>query len=125
MKTKHTPGPWEVGVSDATSRVAHLARVAERMMRGEGETFPLVWAPEHPGTRLGHDPSHPEHAVIICDMGNGPAGEANATLVAAAPDLLDACETLHFELVVGSDPKTRADVLAGAVTAMRKARGGK
>jgi len=47
--------------------------------------------------------------------------EADARLIAAAPNLLEACETLLFELVAG--PAARDEVIANARAAIAKATG--
>lgn len=108
-----TEGPWEVGVSDASSRLMHLARIAERLSHGERDVFPLVWLPAHPETRIGVDPNRPEHAVVVCDMGNGPKGDANGEFIAAArtdvPALCAEVERLRAALADALDAATLAD----------------
>ena len=56
MKTKHTPGPWEVKPSDKVGRLHVTGRINE------------------------------VSEIVVCDTDN----EANAKLIAAAPDMLEA-----------------------------------
>lgn len=91
-ESKHTPGPWEVAVYDDS--LPPVERMREMLTYGSGPVHG-VWCPEHPLTRGTHP--KPEHAVMACVTGNGPASEANARLIAAAPDLaaagIDAMQT--------------------------------
>lgn len=97
-----TAGPWEEGISDAATREQQVARLAERLLAGPREVFPCVWVPTHPDTKIGDDPQRPLHAVVVCDTGNGPNGDANAAFIAASrtdvPALCDCFETLETEL---------------------------
>lgn len=101
-KGRHTPGPWRVGVSDATTKEAYLARIAQRIGHSPLVTFPCVWVPGHEDTILGDDPERPAHAVVVCDMGNGPNGDANADLIAAAPDMCEYLSDLRDSLAAGA-----------------------
>jgi len=70
---KHTPGPWIVKF--------------ERL--GEGQ-FPYHWIES---TNV---------FSCVCNLPSGnthPENEANARLIAAAPDLLDACELAYCKLL--------------------------
>jgi hypothetical protein len=71
----------------------------------------------------------------VASMGGGPHDEqgtmpnetrlANARLVAAAPDLLEACEIAKVELELENTPADLARILFGVRAALIKARGGK
>lgn len=120
-KTKHTPGPWEVAVWDEAKDPVEQFR--EQISYGSGPIWG-VWCPEHPLTRGKHP--NPEHAVMPALTGNGPASEANAYLVSAAPDLLAALKMLAH--VVGEQPASDVDdgsiyALAVAHSAIAKAEG--
>jgi hypothetical protein len=97
-----TAGPWAEGVSDAMSNEQQLARLAQRLLAGTRTKYPCVWVPSHPETRVGADADRPEHAVVICDLGNGPTGDANMAFIAAArtdvPALCDRVEALERAL---------------------------
>lgn len=68
MKAKHTPGPWTT-----FSYPDHVA---------------VVFRPEHP-----------RRSGTVCDLtGIGGEHDANARLIAAAPDLLDALESVNTML---------------------------
>lgn len=102
----HAPGPWEL-------RTRHTDRHV-------GEEHPVEVE------RFVRD----ANGLHIATIGDGRLSPAvadsflpNARLIAAAPDLLAACETLLFELVVGSDPEIRALVVAAARAAIAKAVG--
>jgi hypothetical protein len=77
MKTQHTPGPWKV--------------MADPMNAGKHPFYDARWIATA-GTEIefGHDPRswHTEGGSLICEMRDGP--EANARLIAAAPELLAA-----------------------------------
>lgn len=85
MGKKHTPGPWELGVFDETKPAIEL--FSEALAHGSGPVH-LVWCPKHPLTRGEHP--RPKHAVFTAIVGNGPCSEANAALISAAPDMLEA-----------------------------------
>lgn len=69
----HTPGPWAVG------------DVASSFATAPDEL--CVHAPTDP--REHEKPDGTRHGVIICRGMDGPTREANARLIAAAPELLD------------------------------------
>lgn len=72
-ETKHTPGPWHVE-SDDTIRSKDFSSIMMGDYRG------VIVASVEPG-HAGRDHARPEAA-------------ANAALIAAAPELLEACEAL-------------------------------
>ncbi|WP_211485469.1 hypothetical protein [Achromobacter ruhlandii] len=83
MTTKHTPGPWSLETVRTSSGVCH-------------KVGPF------PGRREDHPP---RHACLYADYpsDSNPADQellANARLIAAAPELLDALEDLKSELVL-------------------------
>jgi hypothetical protein len=78
--SKHTPGPWfvvNIGADDEPMMSVKAARIAGQ---------------------------EPRHEVAICATGDSPQEmeDANARLIAAAPELLEALEKLHTAL--NSDP---------------------
>ncbi len=82
--SKHTPKPWEACVWDFQSKDDFLATCAEQWDNtlAHGDSVAMFhWV-------HGHDPD--EVSVAVCGM--GPCSEANANLIAAAPDLLDVCK---------------------------------
>ncbi len=109
---KHTPGPWHIGVYEDDN----------------GETYVAVGRPERRGIggndySLAHcrqDVAHIQNAVN--------ADDADAHLIAAAPDLLAACESmvarldLIFKAGVVPDSLDKAALSAG-LSAIRKAGG--
>lgn len=68
MKAKHTPGPWAI-----TRRWADGKRI---IVEGNQEDW----------FRL--------EAHVVCDDCDTDTAEANARLIAAAPDLLEACKAM-------------------------------
>lgn len=93
MPTKHTPGPW----------TADPARV----IRAECSALPLPYV----------------IAMALGDEDVGPgAGDANARLIAAAPDLLKALRNL-LDWNCAIDPDTDCDEMAAARAAIAKATG--
>jgi hypothetical protein len=75
----HTPGPWYIHTLNG--RIPIVRRIA--MPYGEAPTF---------GSTI-RSQSDADHHVCVLDFGYGCENdEANARLIAAAPDLLAACE---------------------------------
>lgn len=66
--SRHTPGPWQVS-------------------RNNAGAIPLHFQPPEVIGRNGQ-------CCVASQMGNGPEAEANARLIAAAPELLAACEAM-------------------------------
>jgi hypothetical protein len=90
-EVKHTPGPW---VSEY--RQSHTGQVA--VCNGDGEGYWEVWTQ---------------------NWGGGINQEANARLISAAPDLLEALEEIVSHDAWASD----APILASAKAAIAKAKG--
>ena len=78
-ETKHTPGPYHLG-----ARYGHLQT---EVLGPTGRAIATVWthAFEHP--RIGVPATYPH-----------PEGQANARLIAAAPELLEVIDTEYGEL---------------------------
>lgn len=81
-----TPGPLAWGISPAEDE---LARHADHLSYGAGPSH-IVYAPEHPATRIGPDPKNPEHVAVVAVTGNGPTSEANAKFIIEATDAMPA-----------------------------------
>lgn len=107
MEAKHTPGPWAFIVEPTECEGVN---VRFSIQTADGDTIYIA---------SGQSQEH------LQDRGSGIVLEAacvaNARLIAAAPDLLEACETLLFELVAG--PAARDEVIASARAAINKATG--
>lgn len=75
-KTQHTPGPWSASL-DMDGRHHHLAIMTENEAFKEEK-----W------------PYHPKIAGVYHGLWNAPRdiAKANARLIAAAPELLEACQ---------------------------------
>lgn len=105
MSAKHTPGPWTQGTSKIGLTCVWLDGMTE----------------QRDGKGLG-----PENTWIDCNT------EANASLIAAAPDLLEALKACRLELFHCNQQlsgegyttgKTVSDALEQARTAIAKAIG--
>lgn len=95
--TTHTPGPWLLdGDKICTNRGNEIAR-----MTRYGAWFDA-------GTPYGL---------------KNPIGDANARLIAAAPDLLAACEEMAAQLGGGDDYTKWEDAKAQLLAAIAKAKG--
>jgi hypothetical protein len=82
MTATHTPGPWHVETHDTILSVCCTPTRA-------GE-FPEICFQERDG--------HPEHGSITGRKRTSEELAANARLIAAAPELLDACRFALFTL---------------------------
>ena len=121
--TKHTPGPWEM----VDTRLKVVGRHALRggisvVSRGKETTRPSEYYDN--GYLIAESFEAEEYGNPIGLL----EGEANATLIAAAPDLLAALVTmLHTDLVKKPSSvdefEIRSDVLEQAREAIRKAKG--
>lgn len=104
----HTPGPWEAKIDGTTEgELTIIANV-------DGEYFT-----ESPSPRVTFD------VIAVCEDEYGerlPNALANARLIAAAPDLLEALKQLHLKAVIGTDAE-RHDALNAAWAAIAKATG--
>jgi hypothetical protein len=112
-----TPGPWvptyftrpdgtEIEtVEQVAETTAHSAR------QGDGTTL-------HGVTLTGDD-----DGVVVCYTGNGPTSEANARLIAAAPDLYDALDNLVANVTEAFPALADLGPITKAHAALAKARG--
>lgn len=111
MEAKHTPGPWIVGTETRDDEICTIHGVPRQPSEdGKGQG----WVYVHYNRVIGGDWHY--------------AGEdeqmANARLIAAAPELLEACEAV----LKATDPQVVHNVGAGsardlALAAIAKARG--
>jgi hypothetical protein len=85
----HTPGPW---IAKHTQQSIDEILDAMRQMLEKGNAQ-CKWVDS---TIFHPDDTEP---MTIAFIGNGPAGEANALLIAAAPELLAACERARNQMV--------------------------
>ena len=99
MTIQHTPGQWEV-ISGSTGRYrAPTIEVAVMLDDGRAQTL-----------------------ATVCQIS---AGQANARLISAAPDLLAALRDLTVDAeAAGWDAPEYSDVLNAARAAIAKATGG-
>lgn len=96
---QHTPGPWAL----------------KGYLVGDKQGHRSIYGPKPWGSGS---------AKVAQTQGVRPAAEneANARLIAAAPELLEALEELHLKAVVGTDEERHA-ALIKAWAAISKARG--
>ena len=87
MKTKHTPGPWEI-MADPDKKGMHPLH-DNRFISTKGASDEISF---------GYDKRdgnwHLDEGSIICQMTDSEEQEANARLIAAAPELLAALQDL-------------------------------
>jgi hypothetical protein len=100
MTTKHTPGPWIVRYDTQSALEEH--------------STPIV--------------SSLDGNIPVCEMYSVATYHANAALIAAAPDLLAACEAFAAAQQAASVDGARsfgmyADAMEAAYAAIAKARG--
>jgi hypothetical protein len=105
MKTNHTPGPWK----------------AELITAGDKPAHPVYWNIKFSGDYDSH-----RAAINVYKAGKGTIkeAEANARLIAAAPELLEALGNLYKAAEKFYNEKDQAftDVLHAAYIAINKAR---
>ena len=80
--SKHTPGPWTVGAIPVRTGPNNSGR---DILSADGETVATVIGVGHVGTSM------------------GAAGDADARLIAAAPDLLEALEDFQIRTCTDCD----------------------
>lgn len=99
MNKKHTPGPWVVGYGDAV---------------GIGEVF---------GVGLDTEPDWTPVCMLSLSENVNELDEANASLIAAAPELLDALQSLiDMDVAYQRGPKVW-EAVENARAAIAKATG--
>jgi hypothetical protein len=118
----HTPGPWRAGWEDGSGAetVMTVAKAEKESSSGvrvksTPNSVSLIYDPTAPKLKFGTLPD------VICEMNDElpeAEREANARLIAAAPELLEALEYL---LRYSDQQDTRAGAKARA--AIQKARG--
>jgi hypothetical protein len=101
--TKFTPGPWEWCFMDRP-----LSEIGEYVQscvtNSPGKQFHFICG------------AHPDGGEAdVCHVGNGPTSEANARLIAAAPEMFEALKNLLMIVEVGIDTGTFE--LAGSLAA--------
>jgi len=106
--SQHTSGPWKAGQRSPVSKDEMIAYVINCIELGEAGAFHLV-------TNEAGD-------ADICHTGNGTASEANARLIAAAPELLAALTDLHSALALSLNAEDWPEPeMESARAAIRKA----
>lgn len=97
---KHTPGPWEVDEFTDLTATSGPKRISL--------TVAHLWSDE--------DGTHTDNvAEVVMDYAPGIA-EANAQLLAAAPDILNACKTALSSLIEWGDGEGEtAETLRSAI----------
>lgn len=114
---EHTPGPWTPFILDKP--MADIpAYVAQCIEASQGAEFFFIFATAKDGP------------VDVCHVGNGPRREANARLIAASPEMLEALqaeqEWRDREAAGALDPEWDYEFMVGRKrrAAIAKATGG-
>lgn len=110
MTTKHTPGPWRLVETDEGHEIHFGSRITS------------------PGRfRAQHRPVEYEHSLFPDESQYYAEAVANARLIAAAPDLLEALEALVAEQngppLLGRHEASWREAMAKAEAAIAKAKG--
>lgn len=111
VKGRHTPGPWILGKI--------FTKQVRAMIDPTGQTSFINIDPQHGGNGVS----------AICQV-IGPDREANARLIAAAPELLEVVKTLRAEIVTHNQKqKSAIDFVDASIhradEAIARAEGGK
>lgn len=104
----HTPGPWTPFILD-TPLDAIPAYVRACIEASPADEFYFISASRADGV-----------PVDVCHVGNGPTREANARLIAAAPELLEALRKV-LDMVASGVPDLDTVVAARAAIAKTEA----
>jgi len=115
----HTPGPWkECGHERKPCQCGQVwSETADvpvaKVERGE-------WGDRYPAIRVDENTGKAEAYMEFASYGTIPEefADANTWLIAAAPDLLDACEQ-----VAGSEYELPSSIMRAVVAAIAKAKG--
>jgi len=75
LASRATSGPLLVGCYCET--LTAVEYVSDLLSHGSGPCY-MLYAPDHPDTRIGPNPMRPEHVAVTLVTGNGPTSEANA-----------------------------------------------
>lgn len=90
MTAKHTPGPWAPLILDKP--LAEIPAYVEKCIgAGPGAEFFFVLSEQ------------PDGPVDVCHIGNGQRREANARLISAAPEMLEALRVAKEFMEIASD----------------------
>lgn len=121
---KHTPGPWTVAIyRDDPDSPPSIEQIKEMVCACVDRTVEKgTNIPDFYFVMSSMDKNDPIHTAIV---GNGPTSEANAYLISAAPELLEACKMLIGFIPDGWEmPLGWNQVVAQAHAAIAKAEGG-
>lgn len=102
MEAKHTPGPWSFGADPCPDNATAIAICKENIdahTKPSSGHFFVVFTPDGRRTAM---------------VGHGPDGAANARLIAAAPELLEALK--EASLWVDGDLKTNVQAAISKAT---------
>lgn len=131
MAAKHTPGPWtafnmvhaERGDAMTPDEIGeYVANSVRKTIEDGGATDRFLFVT-----------AQADEGPDICHVGNGPAGPANARLIASAPALLEALKEVHGACLyaeddgvigVTSEPTIDSDLFDRICAAIRQAEGG-
>jgi hypothetical protein len=127
MSTKHTPGPWQWvdGQTDEVWTGGALYSGSLRTVEEFGKSETVERDGQHYTTF-----ALPKFIVDCECIGGDDEAEANARLIAAAPELLAVCKALmRYQELIDSDTTTGlleayAEAFEGAEAAVAKAIGG-
>ena len=97
MGAKHTPGPW---------------KVRKGFSSGEYEVYPT-----RPGEKPGFKGARWADVATVSEASRGESARANARLIAAAPELLDALECIKSAWEAHDDTPKATKVLLDEVQA--------
>jgi hypothetical protein len=119
--TKHTPGPWIAETETMENARAVLDDVERMLWAGGAHNFTIttVRAPDNLPTP---PPEWSNGQVVVAFLGNGPTGPTNARVIAAAPDLLAACEAFADAFINGTDEGRYGEAFVKALVAIERCR---
>lgn len=124
MEAKHTPGPWLLQIDDTLKRAYVYTPKAKQVTREKRNAVEAIDVRE-PVAEINPDGNTDSEviATVTAHAGRCEQWEANARLIAAAPDMLEALD-MALESLNAIDVPQEWDCRVKITAALAKAKGG-